>query len=91
MLDVVAARRIAATYPPEARFVPVWEREACLSETQQLAWLIRFDPEAAEAMSANSVNLVAEKQSCEDAGRFIPHCDSHIAHTSILKKESHVG
>jgi len=40
-------RRIAAAYPPEAKHTPAWEREAHLSAIQQLAWLIRFDPENA--------------------------------------------
>lgn len=53
MRDLQEARRIAATYPPEAIHTPRWEREAYLTETQQLAWLIRFDPErAAEVLSA---------------------------------------
>lgn len=54
MLDPAAAQRIAAAYPPEARHTPAWEREAYLTETQQLAWLLRFDPErAAEVLSAS--------------------------------------
>ena len=47
MLDLAAAQHIAAAYPPEARHTPAWERERYLTETQQLARLIRFDPEAA--------------------------------------------
>ena len=39
-------RRIAAAYPPEAKHTPAWEREAHLTEMQQLAWCIRFDPDA---------------------------------------------
>lgn len=49
MVDIDAGRRIAATYPPEARCVPRAEREAYLTETQQLAWLLRFHPKAAAA------------------------------------------
>lgn len=48
MLDIAEARRIARSYPHTARHVPRWERERYLNETQQLAWLLRFDPEAAE-------------------------------------------
>jgi hypothetical protein len=39
-------RRIAAAYPPEAKHTPRWEREKYMTELQQLAWLIRFDPDA---------------------------------------------
>lgn len=60
MLDMIEVRRIAASYPPEARFVPVWERQEHLTEVQQLAWLLRFDPEAAaEVMSANATGDIA--------------------------------
>lgn len=40
------ARRIAASYPPEAKHTPRWEREAYLTDIQQLAWQMRFDPAA---------------------------------------------
>lgn len=46
MHDISEARRIAAAYPPEARFTPLAEREQYLTEIQKLAWLIRFDPKA---------------------------------------------
>lgn len=53
MVDIDVARRIAASYPPEARCVPRAERGAYLTETQQLAWLLRFHPKAAaEVLSA---------------------------------------
>lgn len=45
--QTAAAQRIAAAYPPEAQHTPRWEREKYMTELQQLAWLIRFDPEAA--------------------------------------------
>lgn len=45
--------RIAAAYPPEAAHTPRWERETYMTELQQLAWIIRFDPDrAAEMLSA---------------------------------------
>jgi len=52
-LDRMAeARRIAAAYPPEAKHTPRWEREAYLTDVQQLAWLMRFEPEAASIIEA---------------------------------------
>ena len=35
-------RRIAASYPLEARSTPVWERERHFSPAQKLAWEMRF-------------------------------------------------
>ena len=35
-------KRIAASYPPEARSTPVWERERYFSPDQRLAWEMRF-------------------------------------------------
>ena len=46
------ARRIADTYPPEAKHTPRWERETYLTDVQQLAWLIRFEPDAATIISS---------------------------------------
>lgn len=55
MAPTLELQRIAAAYPPEARHVPAYERETHMTETQQLAWLLRFDPEAAaEVLSAIS-------------------------------------
>ena len=80
MLDVTAARRIAAAYPPEARHTPSWEREAYLTETQQLAWLIRFDPErAAEALSATLVESSTETRGDRMRPRAVPHRIDHHA------------
>ncbi len=80
MLDARAlgeARRIAAAYPPEARHTPAWERTRYLTETQQLAWLIRFDPEqAAEVLSASGAD--AEQASRSD--RLRPGANPHHGH-----------
>lgn len=46
--DRAELERIAAAYPEDARFVPVWERERHLTPLQQAAWLLRFQPEAAQ-------------------------------------------
>lgn len=45
--DFAEAHRIAAAYPPEAQHTPREDREAHLTAVQQLAWLIRFDPDGA--------------------------------------------
>lgn len=72
MIDLQSARRIAAAYPAGAVHTPRWEREAYLTETQQLAWLIRFDPAAAaEALSARPVqDHQIFRQNCETASVF---------------------
>ena len=78
MLDLAAAQRIAAAYPPEARHTPAWERERYLTETQQLAWQIRFDPErAAEVLSANRGQVRAEVGPTDHQAQFIPHNHHH--------------
>jgi hypothetical protein len=76
--DLAKAQRIAAAYPPEARSVPRWEREAHMTETQQLAWLIRFDPTAAaEVMSVNgctaSQQLPADRTRPRASPNRVPH------------------
>jgi len=35
-------RRIVASYPPDARFVPEWERDRHFTDTQRAAWELRF-------------------------------------------------
>ena len=78
MLDLAAAHRIAAAYPPEARQTPAWERAAYLTETQQLAWLIRFDPaRAAEVLSANASQSAEQSLSAQPWARTIPHRIDH--------------
>lgn len=78
MLDVAAAQRIAATYPPEAQHTPRWEREAYLNEMQQLAWLIRFDPErAAEVLSATASQSAEQSLGDQQWARTIPHRIDH--------------
>ncbi len=47
--DPVELERIAAAYPEEARAVPVWERERHFTPMHQAAWLLRFQPQTAEA------------------------------------------
>ena len=78
MFDLVKVHRIAAAYPPEARSVPRWEREAHMTETQQLAWLLRFDPKAAaEVMSAHdctaSQQLRADRTRPRASANRVPH------------------
>jgi len=61
MFDIAAARRIARCYPPGAASVPFWERARFLTDTQHLAWMLRFDPDqAAEVVSANRWPSMAE-------------------------------
>jgi hypothetical protein len=76
--DLAKAQRIAAAYPAEARSVPRWEREKHMTETQQLAWLIRFDPNAAaEVMSAHSCpaseQLRADRTRPRASPNRVPH------------------
>ena len=76
--DLAKAQRIAAAYPPEARSVPRWEREAHMTETQQLAWLLRFDPKAAaEVTSANgwtaSLQLRGDRTRPRATPNRVPH------------------
>ena len=80
MLDSAAAQRIAAAYPPEAQHTPRWEREVYLTETQQLAWLIRFDPDAAaEVLSASASQSVEQSLGDQPWARTIPHrIDHHV-------------
>lgn len=53
-MDLAEIERIAASYPPDARFVSRRERERHFTRAQYLGWLLRFDPEAAaEALSAS--------------------------------------
>lgn len=40
--DEKEVRRIAASYPPEARSVPRWERDRHFSDLQRAAWDLRF-------------------------------------------------
>lgn len=44
-IDPAELSRIAAAYPPEAKHTPRWEREMYLTDLQQLAWTLRFDPQ----------------------------------------------
>lgn len=72
------AQRIAATYPPEARHTPAWERTRYLTETQQLAWLIRFDPEqAAEVLSADDTENRKDASALDQQAQIIPHNSHH--------------
>lgn len=50
--DRAELERIAAAYPEDARFVPAWERERHFTPAQQAAWLLRFQPDAAEQYEA---------------------------------------
>ncbi|EZP72352.1 hypothetical protein BV96_01785 [Sphingomonas paucimobilis] len=78
MIDLQTAQRIAAAYPPEALHTPRWEREAYLTATQQLAWLIRFDPAAAaEALSATDTGDGAQIRGDRVRPRFAPHRQNH--------------
>lgn len=78
MFDLQKARRIAAAYPPEARHVPAWERHRYLSDTQHLAWMLRFDPDAAaEVLSANRWPSIAEIWPVEVAASVLPHQGPH--------------
>lgn len=78
MFDLAAINRIAAAYPAVARHVPAWEREAYLTEAQQLAWLVRFDPErAAEAMSAVDCRSSAQNRADRVRLRAVPHPEDH--------------
>ena len=71
-------QRIAAAYPPEAQHTPRWEREAYLTEAQQLAWLIRFDPaSAAEALSATAPKYAEQSLGELPWTRTIPHRIDH--------------
>jgi hypothetical protein len=76
MADV---QRIAAAYPAEAQHTPRWEREAYLTEAQQLAWLLRFDPAAAaEALSASASQSEQKLLGDQPWVRTIPHrIDNH--------------
>lgn len=47
--DRAELERIAAAYPEDARYVPAWERDRHFTPAQQAAWLLRFQPETAEA------------------------------------------
>ncbi|WP_157225198.1 hypothetical protein [Sphingobium yanoikuyae] len=77
-VNLTEARRIAAAYPPEARCVPRAERETYLTETQQLAWLLRFHPkEAAEVMSAFNAASPQPSRSDRRRPRALPHLDNH--------------
>ena len=80
MVPTPELQRIADAYPPEARFTPSWEREAYLTETQQIAWLIRFDPEAAaEVLSATISESVKETRSDRMRPHAVPHrIDHHV-------------
>ena len=72
------AQRIAAAYPPEARHTPAWERARFLTETQQLAWLLRFDPEAAaEALSAEDTENRQGTSDLSQRDQIIPHNSHH--------------
>jgi len=67
-------QRIAAAYPPEARYVPADERARHFTDTQHLAWLLRFDPErAAEVLSANDPVETSKIR----ADRIRPRSTSH--------------
>lgn len=78
MLNIAQAHRIAACYPAEARHIPAWERHRYLTETQHLAWMLRFDPEAAaEAMSANRWPSIAEIWPVEVTASALPHQGPH--------------
>ena len=46
--DRAELERIAAAYPEEARTVSAWERERHFTPLQQVAWLLRFQPQAVE-------------------------------------------
>lgn len=73
-------QRIAASYPPEARCVPRAERETYLTETQQLAWLLRFHPKAAaaaEVLSAAPAPASAHIRADRVRPRAHPHRDTH--------------
>jgi len=70
--------RIAAAYPPEARHVPAWERKAHMTETQQLAWLIRFDPEAAaDALSAVYSSEITKSGATGACNPYLTHRIPH--------------
>lgn len=58
MIDLAEARRIARSYPPGAANVPHWERERFFTETQQLGWLLRFEPSGAELMIARQAGVM---------------------------------
>ncbi len=49
-------RRVAAAYPPEAQYTPRWEREAYLTELQQIAWAVRFESEPVSATALATSN-----------------------------------
>lgn len=71
-------QRIAAAYPPEARFTPSWEREAYLTEAQQLAWLMRFDPvAAAEVLSAKDASRDKVIHAITTGTTSYPHHEAH--------------
>lgn len=76
--QISEARRIAASYPSEARFVPEWERKRYFTEMQQLGWMLRFDPDAAEeVLSADysSIGSVIRQDRCRPsaASHRTPH------------------
>jgi hypothetical protein len=78
MLDVAQARRIATAYPPEAQHTPAVERETYMTETQQLAWLLRFDPEgAAEILSASRAATCEESRGDKIGVLSFPHSMPH--------------
>jgi hypothetical protein len=78
MFDLQDAPRIAASYPPEARHVPVWERHRYFSDAQHLAWMLRFDPEAAaDVLSANRWPSFADIWPLEAGASCSPHQESH--------------
>jgi hypothetical protein len=78
MLNIEQARRIAACYPPEARHTPAWERHRHLTDTQHLAWMLRFDPgAAAEFMSANHRPSLAEIWPTAAPSVLVPHGKTH--------------
>lgn len=84
-IDMTEARRIAAAYPPEAKHTPRWEREAYLTDVQQLAWLIRFDPDAATLISnegATPEDVQSELAICGD------QATSHLRVGSVVLLES---
>lgn len=78
MLDLAEIERIAASYPPDARFVSRRERERHFTRAQHLAWLFRFDPEAAaEALSANAGEGIQKECGIPERDGGSPHGIPH--------------
>lgn len=86
-MDLAEIERIAASYPPDARFVSRRERERHFTRAQYLGWLLRFDPEAAaEVLSANAGEEIQKECGIHEWDGDSPH---GIPHQMIREGADH--